>query len=110
MTTFIMMMMTFMLTMMMTFIMMLMMIMTMMMTFIMMMMTHISDPVSLLVGAPHISNAVSIAGRVLSGGNNWISLMDLDELGWLWMELNGFGWIGWMDGTCRCQSSTCHGL
>ena len=62
MTTFMMMMMTFMM-------------MTMMMT---LMMTHISDPLAFLVGAPHIPNAVSIAGRMLWGGNSWI-WMDLDE-------------------------------
>ena len=45
----------------------------MMMAFMMMMMmTHISDPLALLVGAPHIPNAVSIAGRMLWGGNIWI--------------------------------------
>ena len=59
-----------------------------------------------------ISNAVSIAGRVLLGRNNWINPMNLDELygfGWIrldfdgygliWTDLDGFGWIWmeWMD-------------
>ena len=64
-----------------------MMMMTFMTMMMMMMMTHISDSLVLLVGAPHISNAISIAGRVLGVGNNWTA-------GWIWMnwmDLDAFG-------------------
>ena len=88
--------MTFLLTLVMTFVVMV------MMTFIMMMlmMTYLSDSLVLLVGAPHISDAVSIAGRVL----------DLDELvgfGWTWMALNEFGWTGWVIQYCN-SGLQCH--